>query len=48
MKPEARLKSVTNHPMTYYRALEGEKSKAEFLKMIYSGLGMDLVKPSKD
>ena len=34
LDPEAKLHTFTKHPMTYFRALESDKSKFEFLQMI--------------
>lgn len=36
--PEVKLKQYTKHPMTYYRALESEKSKKVNLQIIQLGL----------
>ena len=38
--PEQRLQTLTKHPMTFFRALESEKSKKEFLELLHRGLGM--------
>ena len=37
--PEARLNALTKNPMTYYRALESEKSKKDFMQLMHRGLG---------
>ena len=39
LEPEARLHTLTKHPMTFFRALESEKSKQEFLALLHRGLG---------
>lgn len=46
--PEVALSSLTRHPMTYYRALESEKSKQNFMQMISCGLDLNLTKNTKD
>jgi len=38
--PEDFLRKMTSNPLNYFRALESEKDKQEFLQMMHRGVGM--------
>jgi len=38
--PEDLLRKITSNPLNYFRALESEKDKQEFLQMMHRGVGM--------
>lgn len=44
LKPNRLLQKLTSNPLNYYRALESEKDKQEYLKVIHRNMGTGLNK----
>ena len=45
--PEDMLRKLTSNPLNYFRALESEKEKTEFLQNMHRGVGMGFDKSQK-
>ena len=41
-QPKEMLKKITSHPMNYYRALESEKEKKQFLQFVRKDINVSL------
>ena len=44
-KPHAMLQKLTSNPLNFFRALESEKDKREFLSAMHRNIGTGLKRP---
>ena len=47
LKPHRMLQKLTSNPLNYFRALESEKDKREFLQVMHRNMGTGLKNKKK-